>query len=58
VLAIVTDDDVDININNIGTITARGGFEAVEEQITSFLDLLKLPSGSWSWGFIEAEVFR
>lgn len=66
VLAIVTDDDVDININddvdininNIGTITARGGFEAVEEQITSFLDFLKLPSGSWSWGFIEAEVFR
>lgn len=58
VLAIVTDDDVDININNIGTITARGGFEAVEEQITSFLDFLKLPGGSWSWGFIEAEVFR
>lgn len=58
VLAIVTDEEVDIDINNIGSICARGGFHTVEEKITSFLELLKLPPDSWSWGYIEAEVVR
>lgn len=58
VLAIVTDDDVNIDVSKIGSVSTDDGFELAEERITSVLDMLKLQDGSWGWGFLEAEVLR
>ena len=56
VIAILTDAPVDLDEQCFGVgsrIVTRGGFAAVEESISSILDL---PAGSWIWGGVEAMV--
>ena len=56
VVAIVTDTPVDLDEQCFGAgsrMLTRGGFAAVEESISSILDL---PAGSWIWGGVEAVV--
>lgn len=57
VLAILTDDPVDLSAEALGGLTSRigtrGGFAAVEEEISSIFDLR---GGTWCHGFVEARV--
>ena len=57
VIAVLTDDPVDLDEQVFGEqvsrVLTRGGFDAVEESISSLLDL---PRGSWIWGGLEAVV--
>ena len=57
ILAILTDDDVDLSAEALGGLASRvgtrGGFAAVEEAISSVFDLRE---GTWCHGFVEAKV--
>ena len=57
VVAVLTDENVELDEQcfgqQVGNVLTRGGFDAVEESISSILDL---PSGSWIWGAVEAAV--
>lgn len=57
ILAILTDDPVDLSAEALGGLASRvgtrGGFAAVEEAISSVFDLRE---GTWCHGFVEANV--
>ena len=56
VVAILTEDRVDLDercFGEAGRVLTRGGFAAVEESISSILDL---PRGSWIWGMTRVDV--
>ena len=57
ILAILTDDDVDLSAEALGGLASRvgtrGGFAAVEEAISSIFDLRE---GTWCHGLVEAKV--
>ena len=57
ILAVLTDKPVELDETcfgaQVGRVLTRGGFDVVEESISSLLDL---PHGSWIWGMVEAAV--
>lgn len=57
VVAVLTDERVNLDESCFGAQVSRaltrGGFDAVEESISSLLDL---PAGSWTWGMAGARV--
>ena len=57
ILAVLTDERVALDETcfgaQVGRVLTRGGFDVVEESISSILDL---PRGAWTWGMVEAAV--
>ena len=60
VLAIVTDREIDIDAtcfaSKVGEAMAGGEFEAIESAVASYLAMMDIEDGTWSWGLLEAVV--